>query len=566
MLDIFRLRRTYKSARRLQQVINVFLRHGFGRIIDQIHLGRYIPFRTRLKAFGQWPAVGGPTVPERLRIAFEELGPTFIKLAQLLSSRPDLITQQYADEFRKLLDEVPPFPASDARRIISDELKEPLDGIFMEFQEVPVAAASIAQVHNAVLSDGKEVIVKVQRPDIQGQILSDIEIIGTVARLMERHVPESRFFNPTGIVQEFSRTVRKELDFTEEARNCARFARNFTDVPGVHIPRVFTEHLTDKMLVMERIKGARVDEVAEIERMGLDRAELAIEIVDTYLKMILEDGFFHADPHPGNIFIMPDGRICFMDFGIVGRVSEETKEILAETFVALLKKDYDGLVEHYIELGHLSEDADVDTFRREFKVDLVDLIEPLYGAAISEINIAEYLDTVLQLASRHRLIVPSDLLLIDKTFMHLENVVRQLDPEFDFISATEPYAERLLKERLSPFKAVQRISKELAGAGDFLILLPKQLGRILNKILKDDIHFKTTHIGLDRLIRDMDRSSNRIAFAMVVSAIILSSAIMHAMSTGPLIFGFSALGIVTFLGAFFLGIWLLISIIRSGRL
>jgi ubiquinone biosynthesis protein len=566
LLDIFRLRRTYKSARRLQQIINVFLRHGFGRIIDQIHLGRYIPFRTRLKAFGQWPAVGGPTVSERLRIAFEELGPTFIKLAQILSSRPDLITQQYADEFRKLLDEVPPFPASDARRIISDELKEPLDSIFMEFQEVPVAAASIAQVHNAVLSDGTEVIVKVQRPNIKERILSDIEIIGTVARLMERHIPESRFFNPTGIVQEFSRTVRKELDFTEEARNCAKFARNFTDVPGVHIPMVFTEHFTEKVLVMERIKGARVDEVGEIDVMGLDRAELAREIVDTYLKMILEDGFFHADPHPGNIFIMPDGRICFMDFGIVGRVSEETKETLAETFVALLRKDYDGLVEHYIELGHLPEDADVDTFRREFKADLMDLIEPLYGAVISEINIAEYLDTVLHLASRHRLIVPSDLLLIDKTLIHLDNVVRQLYPEFDFISATEPYAERLLKERLSPFKAVQRISKELAEAGDSLLLFPKQSRKILSKVLKDDIHLKTTLTGLEKFIRDMDRSSNRIAFAMVLSAIILSSAIMHAMSTGPLIFGFSALGIVTFIGAVVLGIWLLISIIRSGRL
>lgn len=519
-----------------------------------------------MKAFGKWPAVKGPTVPERLRLAFEELGPTFIKLAQILSSRPDLITEAYAEEFRKLLDEVPPFPATAAKRIITEELKEPLDNIFVEFDEVPVAAASIAQVHNATLSDGTSVIVKVQRPGIKEQILSDIEIIGTVARLMEKYIPESRFFNPTGIVQEFSRTIRKELDFTEEARSCARFARNFAEVPGVCIPKVYDEYLTEKVLVMERITGVSVDEPDEIAGMGLDRSELSRTIVDAYLKMMLEDGFFHADPHPGNIFIMSDGRICFMDFGIVGRVSEETKETLAETFVALLKKDYDGLVDHYIELGYLPEDADVDTFRREFKADLIDLIEPLYGVAIREINLAEYLDTVLQLAQRHRLSLPTDLLLINKTLMLLDGVVRHLNPEFNFIEAAEPYAEKLLKEKVSPFKTASRVSKDIAEVGDFLLLFPKQSKKLMNKVLKDDIHFKTSLTGLEKFIRDMDRSSNRIAFAMVLSAIILSSALMHAMGTGPKIFGFSALGIITFMGAVFLGIWLLISIIRSGRL
>lgn len=519
-----------------------------------------------MKAFGQWPAVKGPTVPERLRLAFEELGPSFIKLAQLLSSRPDLITEAYAEEFRKLLDEVPPFSAYEARRIIEDELGRPLDSVFMEFEEVPVAAASIAQVHRATLSDGAAVIVKVQRPGIKEQILNDVEIITTLARLMEKYILESKFFNPTGIVQEFSRTVRKELDFTQEAKNCARLALNLEGVPGVCIPKVYDEYLTEKVLVMERITGVSVDEPDKVEELGLNRSELSHIIVDAYLKMMLEDGFFHADPHPGNIFIMSDGRICFMDFGIVGRVSDETKETLAKTFVALLKKDYDELVEHYIELGHLPEDADVEAFRREFKIDLIDLIEPLYGIAISEIKLAEYLDTALQLARRHRLSLPRDLLLIDKTLMLLDNVVRQLDPEFNFISAAEPYAEKILRERFSPFKAASRVSRDLADAGDFLLLLPKQSRKILNKIVRDDVHFKTTLMGLDKFIKDMDRSSNRIAFAMVLSAIILSSALMHAMGTGPKVFGLSALGILTFMGAVFLGLWLLISIIRSGRL
>jgi ubiquinone biosynthesis protein len=565
-LKIFRITRTYKSARRLQQIINVFLKHGFGRIIDQIHLGRYIPFKNRIKAFGQWPAVKGPTVPERLRMAFAELGPSFIKLAQILSSRPDLITKLYADEFRKLQDEVPPFPAPEAVHIIEEELKQPIGGVFLDFDEEPIAAASIAQVHRATLLDGQDVIVKVQRPDIKDTILSDIDIIGTVAQLMEKHIPESRFFNPTGIVQEFSRTVHREIDFKEEARNCTRLRRNFMDHPRVYIPEAYAGYLTERVLVMERVEGVRVDEVKAIERMGLDRRELSSAVTDAYLKMMLEDGFFHADPHPGNIFVMADGRICFMDFGIVGRVTEETKGTLASTFVALLKRDYDSLVENYIELGHLPGDADVDTFRREFKADLVDLIEPLYGAAIREVNLAEYLDIVIQLASRHRLSVPSDLLLVNKTFMLLDNILRQLDPEFDFIAAAEPYAAKIAKAKFSPAKAIERISKELAEAGDSLILFPKQFKQIFKKIIRDEVRIKIMPIGLEHFIRDMDRSSNRIAFAMVVSAIIISSAIMHATGVGPMVYGFSSLGIITFVGAFFLGIWLLISIIRSGRL
>ncbi|MGD8352017.1 MAG: AarF/UbiB family protein, partial [Nitrospirota bacterium] len=259
-----------------------------------------------MKALGKWPEAKGPTLPERLRLAFEELGPTFIKFAQILSSRPDLITEEYAEEFRKLLDEVPPFPATAAREIISEELGLSLESIFSDFDETPVAAASIAQVHDAVLRDGTKVIVKVQRPGIEKQILNDIEIMSTIARLLETYMPESKFFNPAGIVQEFSRTVRKELDFTQEARNCMRFARNFEEVPAVCIPKVYDEYLTEKVLVMERVVGVSVDQAPEVDRMGLDRSQLSRTIVDAYLKMMLEDGFFHADPHPGNIFIMPD--------------------------------------------------------------------------------------------------------------------------------------------------------------------------------------------------------------------------------------------------------------------
>lgn len=565
-LDLLKLRSTYKNVNRAKEIINVFLKYGFGRIIDQIHFQRFIPFRTRIKTFGQWPALKGPSVPQRLRMAFSELGPTFIKLAQLLSARPDLITKPFADEFKRLQDEVPPFSPQEAKKIIEEETKRSIDKIFLAFDDKPLAAASIAQVHYATLLDGSEVIIKVQRPDIQEQIESDISILSTIANLLDRYVAESRFFNPSGIVEEFSRTIRRELNFVEEARNCERFRKNFEDNTDIYIPKVYSEFVTEKVLVMEKIRGVRIDDTAGIQSMGLDRSQLAKKGVNAYFKQILEDGFFHADPHPGNLFVMADGKIGLMDFGIVGRVSPELREIIANTLLALINKDFDKLVDQYIELGYVPEELDLGNFRKEFKADLSDFLEPLYGLTLKELNFAEYVDTITHLSLKHNMKIPSDLLLINKAMLIVENICRELDPDFDFIAAAEPYAAKLVKQRISPTWIYEKARKNIEEVADFAVIFPKQLRQIIRKVLRDDIHMKLTHIGLDKLIRDMDRSSNRIAFSMVISAIILSSAIMHATGVGPRIFGMSVLANISFIVAFFLGIWLLISIIRSGRL
>jgi ubiquinone biosynthesis protein len=565
-VDLFRLTRTYRSTRRLQQIISVLLKHGFGRIIDQIHLGRYIPFRKRLRSFGQWPALKGPSVPERLRIAFGEMGPSFIKLAQILSSRPDLITAQFANEFKKLQDEVPPFPVDEAKRIIEDELKKPISEVFLEFKDKPVAAASIAQVHHAKLKNGMDVIVKVQRPGIREQIETDINILFSAARLLDRYVPESRFFNPVGIVEEFSKTVRKELDFIGEAKNCCRFKANFAENEDIYIPHVYAEFVTEKVLVMERVDGVRIDNIQAIIAMGIDRKRLVQVSVDAYFKMILEDGFFHADPHPGNLLVMQDGKLAFVDFGIIGRVTPEMMETMANTFLALINKDFDRLIDQYVDLGYVPDDVDLDRFRREFKTDLLHYLEPLYGMTLKEINFAQYLDVITHIALKHRMQIPSDLLLINKAMLILENIGRELDPSFDFIAAAEPYALRLARERYSPGKIYEKVSRNVMELGDFALVFPKQIKRIIQKILKDDIHMKLSHTGLDKLITDMDRSSNRITFGMIISATLLSSAILQATGVGAKIFGMSILAILSFGLAFVLGIWLIISIIRSGRL
>ena len=565
-MGLLSLRRTYRSAQRARQIVNVFLRHGFGSIIDQIQLGKYIPFRKRLKSFGQFRQPTGISVPERLRLSFEELGPSFIKLAQMLSARPDLISPVYANEFKKLQDKVPPFPGDESVRIVEEDCGRPLGEVFECFDEEPVAAASIAQVHYATLKDDRQVIVKVRRPNIRAQIEQDIDILTVIARLMEINIHESRYFNPSGIVKEFSRTVKHELDFTAEARNCMRLGHNLKGVAGVHIPEIVPEYLSERMLVMERIEGVRIDDVAALESMGVGRQEVCQSLVNAYLKMILEDGFFHADPHPGNIFVTAEGTVCLMDFGIVGRVSEELRESIASSFVAMIGQDIDALLESVVALGYLPEDADEALFRREFRDDLADIIEPLHMVQLKDINFSRTMEAVVQSAVRHHLRLPSEMILISKTMIMMEGLVRDIDPEFNFVAATEPYAKGMAQRRMSPRWAMGKAAKELAAVADTLINLPRDAHKLMKKALKNDIGVKMTVHGLDQLIRDMDRSSNRIAFALVISAIVMSSSILFMSGKGPSFYGMPIFGFLGFGFAFFLGVWLVISIIRSGRM
>ncbi len=565
LLEVLRLKRVYKNLNRVRHIVNVFIKHGFGQFIEQLNLHRVLPFRKRVKILGI-PPVMAHSIPERLRLAFGELGPSFIKLAQLLASRPDLITKPYADEFKKLQDEVPPFPFEDVIRIIREDMGVDPAEIFESIDEKPIAAASIAQVHFATLTDGSPVVIKIQRPGIPELIETDISILRTITSLMVRYMPETEFFNPKGIVEEFSRTITKELDFTEEAKNMCRFRRNFQNNPNIHIPRLYPELVSKRMIVMERIEGVRIDNIEAIDKMGLDRAELARVGIDAYFKMFLEDGFFHADPHPGNIFVMPDGRIGLLDFGIVGWLTPDIMESIASALIALVKKDFDALVDQYINLGLVTEEVDIETFRREFKNDIKDFLIPMYDMTISEINIAQYLDTLLHIAIKHKLKIPSDLLLLNKCMLILDSIGRELDPNFNFISIAEPYASKLIRSRYHPQRVYERIQKELVEISNFTTTTPRQLRILLRKALKDELHVKMTPIGLDKLIRDIDRSTNRLAFSIVVAAIILSSSILTLSGAGGKVFDIPFLGLTGFIMAFVLGFWLLISIIRSGRL
>jgi len=561
-------RRHYRDIPRVRQILLVASRHGFGHLVEQTGLQRVLSFGRRMVSFRKQPLpCHRLSDPGRLRSMFEELGPTFIKLGQVLACRPDLLPLEYAKELAGLTDSVAPFPFAEARDIIEKDLGAPLSSLFASFEPKPIAAASIAQVHQAVLPDGREVMVKVQRPNIEENITRDISILRGIAQLIDTHVHELQPFNVPGIVEEFNRTINKELDFFIEGSSAAQLRSNFTESTVLYIPEVYAELSSKRVLVLERIDGVRIDDYAGIERMGFARKDIAIKGAGAFFKMVLQDGLFHADPHPGNIFVLPDGRLGLVDFGIMGRVTEENREHFASVLVALAGHDYDALTRQYVNLGFVSEESvDIDQFKRDLKEDLAELLEPYYGMTIRQIDFGTYVERVTHLLHRHKLKVPQNLYLMDKALLTLEGILKQLDPGFDYFAAAQPYVEELIKRKHHPRQLLRTAQKNLTALSDMANNLPRQLRSVVGKVMRGDIQVKLQHEGLRHAVRDLDRSSNRIAFSLITAAIIVASSIIIHSGQGQKLFGLPVFGLIGYVIAGLFGIWILIGILRSGQL
>ncbi|MDI6715289.1 MAG: AarF/ABC1/UbiB kinase family protein [Thermodesulfovibrio sp.] len=566
IMDIFKFKQTYLSAKRVQEILNIFIKHGFGQIIDQLNLGKFIAIKRRFHKFGRWTTQPTLSISERLRMAFEELGPTFIKLGQLLASRPDIIGSENIKEFKKLQDKVPPFSIDDVNKTVEKELGLTPDKIFKSFNPIPIGSASIAQVHEAVLLNGEKVIVKVRRPGIKEQILIDIKILNTLARLMEKHIPESRIFDPVGIVNEFSRSILRELDFRREARNAMIFKENFKENEKIYIPVIYKDYTKERILVMEKVEGVRIDNIEALTQMGLNVKKIFKTIIDIYFIQIFEHGFFHGDPHPGNLIVTEDGRIVMVDFGIVGKIDEEFQESYANIALAIIKQDFDLLLDNYLKLGIIPDNIDMHKLKRELKEDIEDILYPLYSSSFEEIKISEFIESIMKVSLKHKLRFLPELLLIDKVLIMLDGLARELSPQTSIIEMLKPYAENIIARRFSPdfyIKKFLTIFKEFKNAVENI---PFQFKMLLSKAVRDDITVKMFHVNMPEFLKDIEKSSNKISFSLIVSAMILSSAIMHAAEVKPLMNGISIFGLITGVVAFFLGVWLIISIIRSGKL
>ncbi|MCD6487354.1 MAG: AarF/ABC1/UbiB kinase family protein, partial [Syntrophobacterales bacterium] len=502
------------------------------------------------------------TRAERVRMALEELGPTFVKMGQILSSRPDLIPVEFIKELSKLQDSVPAFPFPQVKVIVETELKTSIEDVYQEFSETPLAAASIGQVHLARLKSGEDVIVKVQRPNIRATIEVDLEIMLHLAVLIEKHVEEWGVHHPTRIVEEFSRALEREIDYTVEASNAERFARQFIGNGVVYVPHIFREVSTARILTMEYIDGIKASDIEQLDRKGLNRKTIASRGADLILEQIFKYGFFHADPHPGNIFILPDNVICYLDFGMMGRVDRYAREEFADIVYGYVSRDESKIASALLKIVEWDKEPD----RHALEKDIADFVESYLYKPLKELRVGDILQQLLELITHHQLRLPPDIFFMVKASAQVEGLGVVLDPDFDMTEKAAPFIRRLKLERLSP----KRVVGDFLDSGGELIQLLKEIPGEFRDILKQVRQGKASigfeHKGLESLIFGLDRSSNRIAFSLVVASLIIGSSLVIRSNLGPFLFGFPVLGIAGFSIAGVFGIWLLISILRSGRM
>ena len=560
-MTFLRIHLAYKNIQRLRQIITILIKHGFYPIVERIHLTKLISIPQRIvgkKATIEQEAL---SLAVRTRLAFEELGPTFIKFGQILSTRPDILPEEFIKEFLKLQDEVPSFAFQDVVKVIEQEFKKSVKELLREIEEKPVAAASIAQVHKAVTMDGKDVVIKVQRPDIEAIIDNDISILQYLAKLIVKYIPESRSYDPVGMVEEFGGIIKKEMDFTLEASYTERFRKNHSDDPRVLIPAVYWNLTGKKVLTMERITGIKIDNIEKLRESGIDTEKISHIVAEVLFRQVFEFGVFHGDLHSGNIFVTGPEQIAFVDFGIVGRLDREMQENLADIFVGLVSEDYELLTRVYLRMGILPEDIDEATFKREYQ----DMLFSYFGKPFKRTSVGELLMSYIRLASRYRIRMPRELLLLDKCILELEGLGRLLHPDVNVLVESQQFARRLIAKRFGPAAMMKDAVDTVMEYRTFTKALPVQISQILKKMMSDKFTIDFVHRGLEDLMGEMDRSSNRLTFAIIVAALIIGSSLVIAFDSGPKLFGYPFLGILGFVVAGVLGLWLAFLILRSGK-
>src|SRR3989338_758217 len=552
-----------RDIRRFNQILRILTKHGFGFAIQQLHLERHVIGRgvikiRMLKRF---------TEPQesrsvRLRKVLEELGPTFIKLGQILSVRPDLVPIDLCDELSKLQDQVPPFDYGDIKKQIKESLGSYPEELFSAFNSTPIAAASLGQAHQARLKTGEDVVVKVQRPDIRRTIETDIDILYTLAQLAGRYMADIKVFYPNSIVNEFSKVITKEIDFTHEAHNIDKFCKNFKDSVTVRIPKVFWEYTRSKVITTEEIKGIRLNDYLNQPHSSEEKRTVALNGANAILQQIFVDGFFHADPHPGNIFILPDNVVAFVDFGIVGRLDEDSRDAIVSLLIAVSMKNARGIIKALESLGAFTEDVPI----RSFKHDINDFMERYYDIPLKQIEISTVLQQAIDSMLRYKLKIPHQFHVLFKAITTIDGVARQLDPEFNTIAHTRPFVEKLVRERHDPSRMLKDAALYSSELLDIIKIIPRDAYEILKKIKTGRLKIEFEHQGLSKFISEMDKSSNRVSFSLVISALIIGSSLIIIANKGPLVYGFPVLGVLGFIFAGILGLGLAIAILRSGRL
>lgn len=562
-----RLPQTIRNLQRFRQILGVIARYGFGDLITRLGLDTHLSWVKRVVSLRFRQRASEPAViyktEERIRMAFEELGPTFIKLGQVLATRADLIPMSLVVELRKLQDNVTPFPSEEAVSIIERELGAPLTALFSSFEERPLAAASIAQVHAAHLPSGEKVVVKVQRPNLQKLLSIDLDILRILARLLEERIQESRPYNPTGIVEELSRSILHEIDFTHEAYNITHFAQNFKDCDFIYVPKLFKSHCSARVLTMELIDGIRGDDYAAMDRAGLDRKLLAQRGTQAVLQQVFVDGFFHADPHPGNLFILPGNVICLIDYGMMGTVDGERIEELLIFLVSILTGDLDKMVNLFYRMELIDEGVNLRALKSEVKA----LVDRYNNLPIGEIDISAFIQEIFEVIQRYRVIIPPDLFLMAKAVATMERAAQELYPEFDPLENMRGFLLRAyLKKLTDPAYLAQKVYRGLDGFLSLMKRLPRDLGSIFGKLRKGEFAITLREERFAEQLLQKNRRTNRLVVAILILSLNLGAPILTMQGIGPIVVGLhltTLLGVVGFGLSGFLTFLVILSILRS---
>jgi ubiquinone biosynthesis protein len=561
ILNLSTIQRTYRHAKRYQQILSVLAKYGFEEFVHALHIERYVDIAIRsVTPAGE--ETRSLSRAERLRCVFEELGPTFVKIGQILSTRADLLPMDFIDELAKLQDNVQPVPFAEIRAIIEEDLGKPLAEAYREFDEQPLAAASIGQVHRARLRDGERVVVKVRRPSVEGTLAVDLEILLHLSGLAERNLPGLALQRPSEVVQELKDTLEEEIDYTREAAHTEHFAHNFSANGTVHVPRLYRSHSSERILTQEWIDGIKVHDIERLRSEGYDCGLIAHHGAVVILEMIFVHGFFHADPHPGNIFILPGNVLCLIDFGMVGRIDRQGRESLIDLLTGVVLRDEASTTDALLRLTFWDDEPN----RRELESDVSSFIEVHCTGPLKNIDLGKLLKELMDVAGKHRLRIPPDLFLVIKALSTLEGIGRKLNPEFDVIGEAAPVIRRIQHERMDPGRIARNILYSARDFGTLVKSLPRELRSLMHQLRQGKLKMEFEHMGLESLEHTMDRITNRLAFAIVLAALIIGSSLIILSDIPPKWNDIPLIGLIGYLMAGLMGFRLLISISRSGKL
>lgn len=545
---------------RLREIAGILIHYGWGDIVKQLGLSNVVERTGRVLHPKQAEEIQHLPAEVRVRLALQDLGPTFVKLGQVLATRADIFPPLWVAEFSKLQDQVPPEPFENLLPELEAALGRSPFEVFQQLQTEAIAGASIAQVHLAQLQDGTPVVLKIRRPNIRTRIEADLRLLAHLVRLLEAEVPEARRFQPGKIVAQFSKSIRRELDLEREGRNTDRFLHNFADDPNIVFAKVHWEHTGENLLVMEHIDGIPGNDLEGARAAGLDLKLLGSRGADAVLKMVLMDGFFHADPHPGNVFFLQQNRLAIIDCGMVGRISMERRDQIADMLAALVARDIESLRDILISWAG---DATIDEAKLMNDVD--ELIFSYDNASLRQIRFGVLLNELVTVMRENSLSLPPDLTMLFKALITLEGLGRQLDPDFQIVHHLTPFVKKVIVERYLPATLLKRGRRNLMNVLDVATALPRDISRLLREMRRGHVKIDLDLKRLDHFGHQLDHSTNRLTLALVTSALIIGSSIVMTVKGGPTLFGLPAFGFLGFFLASLFGVWLILSIWRSGR-